>query len=434
MPINPNIILGIQQPKFQMADPLESASKALQIQGLMGQQDMQGMQMQRARQGMERNARLQALLGSAPPDLEGELQRSGFLDESLKVGKERRENKKLDADTGRTVAQTVETTLGNYKGMLPSLASPQDAVGWLTAQYNDPVLKPIMERMGPLEQAIARVPQDSQGFRDWQFKSSAGIDKFMADQRAREQQAETGRHNLTTEGLTAAQQAEIARNNRVNNTISQGQLGVAQGNLGVARSRLDMDRNAPKGTYDAERGIIVDPRGATATPVTMGGQPLGAKDKDLTDAQSKAYLFGDRMAKADAIIGQLAKKGTTTSVPGSQTGYGVGATINALSSANQQSLDQAKRDFINAVLRRESGAVISPSEFDNAEKQYFPQIGDKPEVLKQKAANRKTAQEGIMMEVPARKRPAQPTAEQALTAAEQQELAELKARLRQGGG
>lgn len=180
-------------------------------------------------------------------------------------------------------------------------------------------------------------------------------------------------------------------------------------NMSDSRSREanNLTRDANATTYDAERGVLVNRATGEARPAMLGGQPVGPKDKDLTDAQSKAYLFGDRMAKADAIIGQLAMKGTTTSVPGSQAGYGVGATINALSSGNQQSLDQAKRDFINAVLRRESGAVISPQEFDNAEKQYFPQVGDKAQVLSQKAATRKTAQEGIMMEVPQRKRPQQ---------------------------
>lgn len=280
MPINPNIILGVQTPKFQMADPLESASRALQIQGLMGQQDLQGLQLRQAQQAEESQGRLRSILGANPADLEGELTRGGFLDQALKVGKERRENKKLDADTGKTVAQTIETTLGNYKGMLPSLAGPQDAVSWLTAQYNDSVLGPVMQRMAPLEQAIQRVPQDAQGFRDWQFKASAGIDKFMADQRQREAQAETGRHNLSTEGLTAAQQAEQARHNR-------GVEGAAFGNLRVARDRLEMERNAPKGVFDAERGVLVDPRAATATPVTMGGQPLGAKPIKPTEAYLK---------------------------------------------------------------------------------------------------------------------------------------------------
>ena len=50
--------------------------------------------------------------------------------------------------------------------------------------------------------------------------------------------------------------------------------------------------------------------------------------------------------------------------------------------------EQAERNFINAVLRVESGAVISEGEFRNAEKQYLPRIGDTPKVLAQKKRNR----------------------------------------------
>lgn len=44
-----------------------------------------------------------------------------------------------------------------------------------------------------------------------------------------------------------------------------------------------------------------------------------------------------------------------------------------LQSAERQKFEQAKRNFVNAVLRNESGAVIADSEFKNADKQYFPQ-------------------------------------------------------------
>lgn len=51
-------------------------------------------------------------------------------------------------------------------------------------------------------------------------------------------------------------------------------------------------------------------------------------------------------------------------------------------------IEQAQRDFLNATLRRESGAAIAESEFKNAQLQYFPQPGDTPEVVKQKQKNR----------------------------------------------
>lgn len=293
MGINPNIILGIQPAQFKTADPMESVQKSLALQGLMGQQDLQGMQLKQAQQAEESQGRLRSILSNNPPDLEGELTRGGFLDQALKVGKERRENKKLDAETGKMAADTVGKSLENYKSLIPQLATPQDAAGWWTAQYNDPVVGPILQRLGPLEQAIARVPQDPAQFRDWQFKTSAGIDKFMADQRAREQNAETGRHNVKTEENAAGQLK-----------VSQGQLGVAQGNLGLSRERLRMEQNAPKGTYDTERGVIVDTRTAQATPVTMGGQPLGPKEK-LTDAQKKELASID--SQQNILRGALAE-------------------------------------------------------------------------------------------------------------------------------
>lgn len=60
----------------------------------------------------------------------------------------------------------------------------------------------------------------------------------------------------------------------------------------------------------------------------------------------------------------------------------------ALQSATMQSYMQAARNFINAKLRRESGAAISPTEFSEARAQYLPQPSDTPEVLQQKKATR----------------------------------------------
>ncbi len=90
-------------------------------------------------------------------------------------------------------------------------------------------------------------------------------------------------------------------------------------------------------------------------------------------------------------------KGTVEQVP--FVGGALGGVVNVIPgikpSPKQQQIEQAQRDFVNAVLRQESGAVISPSEFDNAQKQYFPQPGDSQAVIKQKARNRETAIRGL---------------------------------------
>jgi len=56
---------------------------------------------------------------------------------------------------------------------------------------------------------------------------------------------------------------------------------------------------------------------------------------------------------------------------------------------DRQKYEQGKLDFINAQLRRESGAAIAEHEFDSANIQYFPMPGNGQEVVAQKARNRK---------------------------------------------
>lgn len=174
---------------------------------------------------------------------------------------------------------------------------------------------------------------------------------------------------------------------------------------------LTDDRTRSEGA--ANRGVTVrgqnmtDSRtraeGAANRDLTARGQDLTdrrAGEKPITDSQSKALLFGTRMKESNKILAELADDGVTKSIPGSQAGFGIGGVVTALSGEKLQRLDQAKRDFLNATLRRESGAVIADSEFDNGNKQYFPQVGDSKAVIAQKARNREISMRGILAEVP----------------------------------
>ena len=58
---------------------------------------------------------------------------------------------------------------------------------------------------------------------------------------------------------------------------------------------------------------------------------------------------------------------------------------------DQQKVVQARVNFITAVLRKESGASISPTEFATAEKNYFPAPGDSEAIVKQKQQARDMA-------------------------------------------
>ncbi|MBK8113605.1 MAG: hypothetical protein IPK44_03185 [Candidatus Accumulibacter sp.] len=140
---------------------------------------------------------------------------------------------------------------------------------------------------------------------------------------------------------------------------------------------------------------------------TRAVQIPGLEDvsKPLTEGQSKAAMFGLRMEEADKVLNDVGRDGAVQpgmikrigeSVP--FVGPGLGTALNFTQSPEQQQIDQAQRNFINAILRRESGAVIGQPEFDSANQQYFPQPGDATEKISQKNDNRKQAIAGLRTE------------------------------------
>lgn len=140
--------------------------------------------------------------------------------------------------------------------------------------------------------------------------------------------------------------------------------------------------------------------GPNNTLVAIPGGPGDPNTKPLTQDQANARLYSNRMTASDKVLTGLEAGGKPNynpiAIKSILTGPGViSDATNYYAGKETQSAAQAMRDFINATLRRESGATITPPEFDNAMKQYFPQIGDKPEVLAQKRANRATAIAGI---------------------------------------
>lgn len=175
----------------------------------------------------------------------------------------------------------------------------------------------------------------------------------------------------------------------------------------AAAARANEDKPIIKEVTDPNTGatsfVRINPRTGELSPLgnpqpaSQPNNPFSAGGK-FNEGQGKAAGFTDRMLQSEGILsgvnGQEGVQGQGTSAL--QTGLsaipGVG---NYLTSTDRQKFEQAKRDFVNAQLRRESGAAISPSEFDSANKQYFPTPGDSPEVIQQKTANRRAAIEAL---------------------------------------
>lgn len=149
------------------------------------------------------------------------------------------------------------------------------------------------------------------------------------------------------------------------------------------------------------QGIFQQPAGGGAAQPVGGPQPaqqggnIPITGPKYSEDMRKAGGFAMRADEADRTVSQ-----PNITAAGASMGqharaaapFGLG---NYLVSDDYQKFDQAQRDFINAVLRRESGAAISESEFQNARQQYFPQPGDGPDVIQQKARNRQLAVQSL---------------------------------------
>lgn len=344
MPIDPNIALGFKLPQAQIQNPVAQYAQAQEL-------GLNALRMQEAQQGMEVRNRLRALDPSSPEYL-SEISR---LDPKLG----------LELSKGRTQARTAEieqrTKIGglmkqyaNRVIATPNLATAKSVLQQFARDTGDDVSGAMLE--------LDRIGENPDAIRQWGMGYAMTADQILGQ---------------TT--LSANQRAQLAQ------------------------SESQFQRRESKPVFSPEFGGFVAPPSAAAPqgtfiPVTTPtGAPLES-NKPLTEGQAKGVGFALRAQEADKIISTVGKGGEVQ--PGlfkrmveatPFVGEGLGTMANWTQSAAQQQIEQAQRNFVNAVLRQESGAVINQEEFNNARKQYFPQPGDSDAVIKQKEQNRRTA-------------------------------------------
>lgn len=151
--------------------------------------------------------------------------------------------------------------------------------------------------------------------------------------------------------------------------------------------------------------FIVYKNGDFKVALDENGQPMTTGSVKLNESQAKSNVFVSRMANAHQGLLEFEKQGISAPVIAHAGEYGnIYATVAPrwLGGANekQRQYMQYQRDFVNAVLRLESGAVINEREFENAIKQYFPRIGDSRAVIEQKQRNRQVAIDAIRQGLP----------------------------------
>ncbi len=172
------------------------------------------------------------------------------------------------------------------------------------------------------------------------------------------------------------------------NTSLEDRLGamVDSGQMTIEQA-FQLKNRSGGGIQTAPSGFRYKPDG-TLEPI-----PGGPAESKQTESQSNSRLFGTRADEANGQINKLLDSGQydPSSIASVKNKIPDVVGGNLLRSKEAQIYDQAKTNFLTAVLRKESGATIQPSEFEVGDKQYFPVTGDSPEVIAQKRQNRETA-------------------------------------------
>lgn len=127
------------------------------------------------------------------------------------------------------------------------------------------------------------------------------------------------------------------------------------------------------------------------TVVQQGG-------KALTEGQSKDSVYFTRASGAIPKLDQYGEALTQiTGRIGSATEQAGG---NAIKSREYQLAEQAGLEFLQAVLRKDTGAAITKEEQSEYGRVYLPQPFDSPELLDQKKASRARALAAIRLGLP----------------------------------
>lgn len=126
----------------------------------------------------------------------------------------------------------------------------------------------------------------------------------------------------------------------------------------------------------------------------------GGNIKPMTEGQSKDAVYSTRAEGALSLIDQFGDSLTgAEGVTGATVGQ-VPVVGNFAKTEGYQQAEQAGNEFLQAVLRKDTGAAITSQEMKEYGTVYLPRPGDTPAVLEQKKTSRRRALEAIKAGMP----------------------------------
>ncbi len=237
------------------------------------------------------------------------------------------------------------------------------------------IYNPRTQEVSPLNSAMRQMMQDGEQYRVGGDLTPEQLALAQADM------ASGGASDSYNLGQRSVSPQQLASGGQLGFTPDKPEISAAE------QMRLDMAREAGARADRAEARADRSEQRQVAANSVSGRTP--------NEGERNASGFYQRMVAANAELKRLTDAGyDPTNLRDHLT---VGSAVgNYLASNEGQQYNQAAMNWVRANLRKESGAAIGVDEARQEIRNYFPQPGDSPEVVRQKASNRFVVEQAML--------------------------------------
>ena len=137
---------------------------------------------------------------------------------------------------------------------------------------------------------------------------------------------------------------------------------------------------------------VVPGQPVQASPILSGGAPVKGKQPaggNATESERTAGFLLQRIRDSQRQLASATEADPDSAKPGlaqeALRKVGGETAANAITGENRQKVEAAQLDILDAALTLGTGAAYTREQLQGYRKSYFPQIGDKPANVKEKA-------------------------------------------------
>jgi hypothetical protein len=264
----------------------------------------------------------------------------------------------------------------------------------------------LMELLPAYQSVYSKIGGDLGFTSPGEIIAAGGTDPAEEEARAEELKTQANLRVRSQYGETAIDKYKIGALEAQRGNLPQGyrfgQGGGAERIPGLDTPEQDLQRQIRLEQAKLQDRLTVEDRQHQYRLAEEQAKLNNTAPKPLTYEQGKASSFLSRMKTATDVIDELSGKGFSP-----DQGYGIAAKFGGLNELagrsryasmdeNGQKWAQAEDEWVNAMLRTDTGAAYAKIEPEDIKAIFFPRAGDKDSVILQKKRARDSMMEGMV--------------------------------------